>query len=77
LALVLVAAEKLFIYYFLRRIRVVFGGNFRRVVIVGEEKSTNELVNFFNDNPNYGYKLVKTFDLKTTKNKKFKSVSIL
>ena len=36
LALSLIALEKLFIYYFLRRYRVVFGGNFRRVVIIGE-----------------------------------------
>lgn len=63
----LVAFEKLFIYYFLRRIRVVFGGNFRRVVIVGEEKNVRELANFFNENPNYGYKLVKIFDSKTNK----------
>lgn len=63
----LVAFEKLFIYYFLRRIRVVFGGNFRRVVIVGEEKNVRELANFFNENPNYGYKLIKIFDSKTNK----------
>jgi len=67
IAIILVAFEKLFIYYFLRRIRVVFGGNFRRVVIVGDPKHTSQLIDFFNENPNYGYKLVKTFDLKTNK----------
>jgi putative colanic acid biosynthesis UDP-glucose lipid carrier transferase len=67
IALGLIAFEKLFVYYFLRRFRVVYGGNFRKVVIVGEEKHTSELVHFFNDNPNYGYKLVKVFDLKTSK----------
>ena len=67
IAIALVALEKLSVYYFLRRIRVVFGGNFRRVVIVGEEKNTNELVNFFNDNPNYGYKLIKAFNFKANK----------
>ena len=67
IALGLIAFEKLFVYYFLRRFRVVYGGNFRKVVIVGEEKHISELVHFFNDNPNYGYKLIKVFDLKTSK----------
>lgn len=67
IALALIAFEKLFVYYFLRKFRVVFGGNFRRVVIVGEEKNTSELVNFFIENPNYGYKLIKAFDLKSNK----------
>lgn len=67
IAIILIAFGKLSIYYFLRKIRVAFGGNFRKVVIVGEEKSTNELISFFNENPNYGYKLVKIFDLKTSK----------
>ena len=72
LALLLIAFEKLFIYYFLRRYRVVFGGNFRRVVIIGEEKTTKQLVTFFNDNPNYGYKIVKFFDLKFNKKQHIK-----
>ena len=72
IALVLIAFEKLFVYYFLRRFRVAFGGNFRKVVIVGEEKNTFELAHFFNDNPNYGYKLVKVFDLKTSKKQEIK-----
>jgi putative colanic acid biosynthesis UDP-glucose lipid carrier transferase len=72
IALGLIAFEKLFVYYFLRRFRVVYGGNFRKVVIVGEEKNTSELAHFFNDNPNYGYKLVKVFDLKTSKKQEIK-----
>ncbi|MEC4003512.1 exopolysaccharide biosynthesis polyprenyl glycosylphosphotransferase [Flavobacterium sp. SUN052] len=67
ISIILIASEKLFIYYFLRRIRVVFGGNFRKVVIIGEEKSTSELINFFNENPNYGYKLINNFNLKKSK----------
>lgn len=66
-ALALIAFEKLFVYYFLRRFRVVFGGNFRKVIIVGSESNISELANFFNDNPNYGYKLVRVFDIKKIK----------
>lgn len=72
IALGLIAFEKLFVYYFLRRFRVVYGGNFRKVVIVGEEKNIAELAQFFNENPNYGYKLVKIFDLKTSKRQEIK-----
>lgn len=67
IAMIFIASGKLFVYYFLRRFRVVFGGNFRRVVIIGEEKNTSHLIDFFNENPNYGYKLVKFFDLKISK----------
>ena len=62
-SIILIALAKLFIYYFLRRFRVLFGGNFRKVVIVGNGKSVEQLINFFNDNPDYGYKLEHVFDL--------------
>lgn len=63
-----ISLVKLFIYYFLRRFRVVFGGNLRNVVIIGRGKSVDQLVHFFNDNPDYGYKLEKIFTLETDKN---------
>ncbi|MFC4178228.1 exopolysaccharide biosynthesis polyprenyl glycosylphosphotransferase [Flavobacterium gossypii] len=62
-SLILVGLAKFFIYFSLRRFRVVFGGNFRRVVIVGNGKSVTQLEEFFNENPDYGYKLEKTFTL--------------
>lgn len=61
-SLVLIAVAKLFVYYFLRRFRVIFGGNYRRVVIIGKDKSTNQLAEFFQDHPDYGYKLLQTFE---------------
>ncbi|WNM19679.1 undecaprenyl-phosphate glucose phosphotransferase [Flavobacterium capsici] len=68
-SLFLISFAKLFIYYFLRKYRVVFGGNFRRVVIVGNGKSVDQLKTFFNDNPDYGYKLINVFDLVQNKKK--------
>lgn len=65
--IILISVAKYFIYYLLRKIRVLFGGNFRKVVLVGDEKNTNQLANFFKDNLDYGYKLVKTFELKSGK----------
>ncbi|MGK4566572.1 hypothetical protein [Flavobacterium sp. 3HN19-14] len=39
LTVILIAAEKLFVYYSLRQFRATFGGNFRKVVIVGDGKT--------------------------------------
>lgn len=71
-AICVVAFFKFSIFYFLKRFRVVFGGNFRRVVIVGNGKSAEQLADFFNDNPDYGYKLEGIFDLKTDKEEQLK-----
>ncbi|NBL65792.1 undecaprenyl-phosphate glucose phosphotransferase [Flavobacterium sp. NST-5] len=68
LSLIIIALAKFFVYFALRRFRVVFGGNFRKVVIVGHGKRVDQLRDFFNENPDYGYKLEHTFTL--TKNKK-------
>jgi putative colanic acid biosynthesis UDP-glucose lipid carrier transferase len=69
LAVLLIACEKLFVFYFLRSFRVIFGGNFRKVVIVGHGKSVAQLADFFNENPDYGYKLEKIFNLKSSDKK--------
>ena len=74
LSLVLVAFEKFSIYYFLKKLRVNFGGNFRRVVVVGFGKQVTQLVNFFNENPDYGYKLENVFDSKLERKNDFESV---
>lgn len=54
---------KLFIYFFLRKFRVLFNGNSRKVVLVGKDKSIQPLKHFFEENPDYGYKLIKVFNL--------------
>jgi putative colanic acid biosynthesis UDP-glucose lipid carrier transferase len=51
----------------LQKYRVSFGGNFRRTVIIGENKKTKALETFFNKNPEYGYVHVNTFNLKDRK----------
>jgi len=55
---------KFAINFLLKKYRVLLGGNLRKVVIVGLNKKTDQLRKFFNDDPDYGYKLIKTFDLK-------------
>ena len=59
-----IAIIKFTIYFLLKKYRKVFKGNLRKVVIVGLNKKTDQLRKYFNDNPDYGYQLIKTFDLK-------------
>jgi putative colanic acid biosynthesis UDP-glucose lipid carrier transferase len=63
LSIILILCFKLFIYFFLKKYRIIFGGNFRRVVLIGKNKSILPLKHFFEENPDYGYKLIKIFDL--------------
>lgn len=63
----LIAAFKLFIYYFLRKYRTLYGGNFRKVVLLGNPKRVAQLATFFDENPDYGYQLVKIFSTETDK----------
>lgn len=60
-AIFAISILKLSIYFFLRKYRVFYGGNFRNVVIVGNGKSVAQLELFFNENPDYGYNLAKVF----------------
>ncbi|MFD2908604.1 exopolysaccharide biosynthesis polyprenyl glycosylphosphotransferase [Flavobacterium ardleyense] len=64
---ILVAFVKFFIFYFLKKYRLLYGGNFRKVIIVGNGKSVDELKDFFINNPDYGYNLTNSFDLKGNK----------
>ena len=55
---------KFTIYYLLQKYRTSFGGNYRSTVILGLNKKTIALDNFFNKNPEYGYLHKKTFNFK-------------
>lgn len=66
-AFVAVAFLKFSIFYFLKKYRLLYGGNFRKVVILGNGKSVEELKDFFKNNPDYGYNLAQIFDLKSDK----------
>ncbi len=67
LSIVVILFFKLFIYYFLKKIRVLYGGNSRTVVLLGNKKNINPLKNFFTENPDYGYRLMKIFTLENQK----------
>lgn len=64
-SVITIIAAKFFVYYSLRRFRAVFGGNLRKVVIVGNDQKAQELALFFNENPDFGYDLIQFFDVKS------------
>ncbi len=55
---------KFSIYFLLQKYRSDFGGNFRKTIIIGKNKQTLGLENFFNKNPEYGYSHKMTFNIK-------------
>lgn len=71
LSIALITFVKFFIYFFLRKFRTFFGGNFRKVIIVGTGKKANQLADFFNENLDYGYKLERVFEFKKEKELEF------
>ena len=69
-ATILIVLVKLFIYYFLRRFRVLYGGNYRKVVLLGNDENIKPLKHFFTENPDYGYFLENVFSLQENKKEK-------
>jgi putative colanic acid biosynthesis UDP-glucose lipid carrier transferase len=63
----LVGFLKFAIFFLLKKYRIIYGGNFRNVIIVGNGKSVDELKQFFTSNPDYGYNLIHVFELKLNK----------
>lgn len=55
---------KLAVYFLLKKYRSFFKGNYRNTVIIGQNAKTRQLKDFFVQNPEYGYKTWKVFDMK-------------
>lgn len=60
----LITLFKFAIYFLLQKYRSDFGGNFRKTVIIGKNKQTAALEDYFNKRPEYGYKLKQVFNVK-------------
>src|SRR5690554_1802552 len=69
-----ISIVKFGIYFLLKKYRLHLGGNIRKVVIVGLNQKTDQLRKFFTQNPVYGYKLYKTFDMKPSEDMKIQEV---
>jgi len=69
LVILYITIVKFAVYYLLKKYRLLLGGNLRRVVILGLNQKTDQLRKFFEENPEYGYNLLHTFELKKDKKK--------
>jgi putative colanic acid biosynthesis UDP-glucose lipid carrier transferase len=58
---------KFFIFFFLKKYRLIYKGNIRKIIVLGAEKSIEEIVNYFQENPFLGYQIYQAIDLKTNK----------
>lgn len=67
LVFILITLFKFAVYYLLQKYRISFGGNYRNTVILGDNRKTLALENFFNRNPEYGYIHKKTFSFRDKK----------
>ena len=62
---ILIALYKIGIYFLLKKYRRFTGSNFRKIVIVGNSSSTDQLKDFVRTTPDYGYQLKAHFDAET------------
>jgi putative colanic acid biosynthesis UDP-glucose lipid carrier transferase len=64
LVIAIVASFKFVVYYLLLKFRVVFGGNYRKTIIIGSGLQAKNLQEYFNNKKEAGFKLKKIFDSK-------------
>lgn len=57
-----IATFKLGIYFLLKKYRSVFGGNFRNVIIIGNNFASHQLKQFFMKKKDLGYNLINVFE---------------
>lgn len=50
-----------FVFLYLLSKYRIFGGNIRKVVVLGDNKKTNQLIKIFKEKPDFGYKFQKKF----------------
>ena len=60
----IVASFKFVVYYLLLKFRVMFGGNYRKTIIIGSGLQAENLQEYFNTKKEAGFKLKKIFDSK-------------
>ena len=59
----IVVMAKYLVFWLLKIFRKHYGGNLRKVVVIGEDSLTNNFVKFITTNPDYGYVLKQSFSL--------------
>ena len=62
-----ISLYKYSLFFFLKRYRAYFKGNFRRTIILGNNKQARDIQEFFDNTPEAGFINTKTFSLSKTK----------
>jgi putative colanic acid biosysnthesis UDP-glucose lipid carrier transferase len=70
----LVGFLKFFVFYLLKKYRLLYKGNIRRLIILGTYKNTEELVSYFDRNPGLGYFISNQFDVNKRKLINYKEI---
>ena len=65
-----VSSVKILIYFLLIRYRSSFGGNHRKVIVIGKNKKTDQLIDIFNSRTDFGYEFKKQFIIEETQSLK-------
>ncbi|WP_340076180.1 exopolysaccharide biosynthesis polyprenyl glycosylphosphotransferase [Leptobacterium sp. I13] len=68
IVLIIVAIIKFTFHYLLMKYREKYGGNQRKVIVIGKNKKTDQLVQIFQKRLEYGYEFKKQFSLTEGKN---------
>ena len=55
---------KLVFFYILNKYRAVFGGNLRKVIVIGDNEKARQLIQIFTSRLEFGYKFEKQFKIK-------------
>ncbi len=61
-----IAAIKITVYYVFKNYRSVLGGNYRSIIMIGENPQTQQLRKFIEKHPDYGYRLQQVFKVTST-----------
>lgn len=64
--IITISSSKFLTYYALKKYRLYFGGNNRRIIVIGSGYSVQQLLNFFNKRRDLGYRLLRVFSKKNS-----------
>lgn len=60
---------KFSVFFLLKKYRLLYKGNIRRIVVIGNGKNISDLIDYFYKNPDLGYDLLKKYEVKNKSSK--------
>lgn len=65
---------KFLVFFLLKKYRIHYRGNIRRIILIGSKNNTSELTDYFEKNQYLGYHINRRFDLKNDKSNAIKEI---